>query len=84
MIKLTTKSDVDVVLSYKPKPRLKVLEESFPVGEYLVKSVRAQGVRLTTKQLKSAKFVKSPKKANGRSATTKPSNNGSKKREKRK
>ncbi len=61
ILKLTTRSDVDAVLSYKPKPRLKVLEESFPVDDYQVKSVKAQGVRLTTKELKSSKFAKSEK-----------------------
>jgi topoisomerase IV subunit A len=59
ILKLTTKTDVNIILTYKPKPRLKVLEESLPVGDYLVKSVRAQGVRLTTKETKSVKFMKS-------------------------
>ena len=58
ILKLTTKTDVEVVLTYKPKPRLKVLEESFPLVEFLVKSVRAQGVRLSAKEIKSAKFMK--------------------------
>ncbi len=56
VLKLTTKTGVNAVLTYKPKPRLKILEESFSVDEYLVKSVKANGVRLSTKAVKSAKF----------------------------
>lgn len=43
-------------LQYKPKPRLKKLEEFFDPNEHLVKSVRAAGVRLSTKDLKSGSF----------------------------
>jgi topoisomerase-4 subunit A len=57
VLKLTVKQDVDAVLTYKPKPRLRILEERFPVADYLVKSVRAGGVRLSTKEVKSVKFV---------------------------
>ncbi len=46
-----------VRLQYKPKPRLKKLEEIFDPTEHLVKSVRAAGVRLSTKDLKSGSFV---------------------------
>lgn len=56
VLKLTTKIGINAVLNYKPKPRLKVLEESFPVDDYLIKSVRANGVRLSTKEVKSVKF----------------------------
>jgi topoisomerase-4 subunit A len=44
-------------LQYKPKPRLKKLEEFFDPNEHLVKSVRAAGVRLSTKDLKSGTFT---------------------------
>jgi topoisomerase-4 subunit A len=57
ILKLTSKQDVAAELTYKPKPRLKVLEETFPVKEYLVKSVRATGVKLSDKEVRSAKFV---------------------------
>ena len=46
ILTLTTKEDVVFELKYKPKPRLKILEESFDVCDYLVKGVKAQGVRL--------------------------------------
>lgn len=57
ILKLTSKQDAAAELTYKPKPRLKVLEETFPVKEYLVKSVRAAGVKLSDKEVRSAKFV---------------------------
>ena len=58
ILKLSTKKKSEVQLTYKPKPRLKVLEESFKVSDYLVKGVKAAGVRLSTKEVKSGKFVK--------------------------
>jgi topoisomerase IV subunit A len=54
----TIREDQEVVLKYKPKPRLKVLEESFPVSDFLVKSAKAGGVRLSTKEVKSIKLRK--------------------------
>ena len=58
ILKLSTKKKEEVQLTYKPKPRLKVLDESFKVSDYLVKGVKAAGVRLSTKEIKSGKFVK--------------------------
>ena len=55
-LKVTTKEDVDAVLKYKPLSKYKVLEERFPVGDYLIKSVKAAGVRLSNKEIKSAIF----------------------------
>ncbi|MCA1755308.1 MAG: DNA topoisomerase IV subunit A, partial [Spirochaeta sp.] len=57
ILKLTVREDLSVVLSYKPKPQLRVLEEIFRIEDYLVKGVRASGVRLSTKVLKSVKLV---------------------------
>ena len=62
IMKLTVKENVAAELSYVPKPRLKVLSESFPVADYLVKGVKAAGVRLAAKEIKSGKFVKVKKK----------------------
>ncbi|MBI9109254.1 MAG: DNA topoisomerase IV subunit A [Spirochaetales bacterium] len=62
IIKMTLKDEVSVELSYKPKPRLKVLNESFAVKDYLVKGVKAAGVRLSAKEVKNGKFVKIKKK----------------------
>ena len=57
-MKLSVKENEAVELTYKPKPRLKVLNETFTVSDYLVKGVKAAGVRLSAKEVKSGKFVK--------------------------
>lgn len=57
ILDLTTDERKVARLQYKPKPRLKKLEEIFDPTEHLVKSVRAAGVRLSTKDLKSGGFV---------------------------
>jgi hypothetical protein len=44
-------------VEYKPLPRIRVLEETFRVKDYLVKGVKAGGVRLASREIKSAKFV---------------------------
>lgn len=54
---LTTRADAVVRLRYKKKPRLQKLEEDFAVGDYLVKGVRAGGVRLSTKDVSSMKLL---------------------------
>ena len=62
IMKMSVKDGEEVQLTYKPKPRLKVLEESFTVADYLVKGVKASGVRLSAKEVKNGKFVKIKKK----------------------
>jgi topoisomerase-4 subunit A len=37
-------------VSYKPRPRLKVLSETFKAQNYLVKGLKAGGVRLAAKE----------------------------------
>ena len=66
VIKLTTEQNVDAVVNYKPTPRMKITEETFHVPDYLVKSVKAAGVRLAAKEVKSAKFVKAGKKTSNK------------------
>ena len=51
VLKLTTDSDKKIALAYKPKPRLRKLNEVFPIGQYPVRGLRAGGIRLTTKEL---------------------------------
>ncbi len=46
-----------VRVNYTPKPRVKVLEESFDIEDYLVKGVKAAGVKLTGKQVRSCKLL---------------------------
>jgi topoisomerase-4 subunit A len=62
VLKLTVNRNMEAVLTYKPKPRIKILEERFPIEDYLVKSVKASGVKLTDKEVRSAKFVKKKRK----------------------
>jgi topoisomerase-4 subunit A len=58
VLALTTGQDLTVHCTYKPKPRIRVLEEDFAVNEFLVKGVKAQGVRLANREVKSAKFIR--------------------------
>ncbi len=57
LLKLTTRKKAGFLVTYKPKPRLKILEETFAVSDYLVKGIRASGNRLTTKEAKSIRMV---------------------------
>ncbi len=54
---LTTGEDLVVRLRYRKKPRLQKLEDDFVIKDYLVKSVRAAGVRLSTKEVSSARTL---------------------------
>ena len=57
----THKDAGTVTLGYKPLPRMRVLEESFEIGQYLVKGFKAAGVRISNKPLKNIKFDKERK-----------------------
>ncbi|MFH1568852.1 MAG: DNA topoisomerase IV subunit A [Gemmatimonadota bacterium] len=57
LLTMTVSTESRVVLSYKPKPRIRVLEEEFQIADYPVRGLRAGGIRLATRELKSAKFV---------------------------
>lgn len=58
LLAFTTQDKGRVVLKYKKKPGLRVLEEEFQISNFLVKGVSAQGVRLTTKDVASMKITK--------------------------
>lgn len=62
LVDLAVGADLAVVVNYTPRPRLKVLEERFPVKKFLVKSLKAAGVRLSSRDIENAKFVKTLKK----------------------
>jgi hypothetical protein len=47
-----------VIVEYKPAPRIRVLEETLNLKDYLVKGVKSGGVRLATREVKSVKFSK--------------------------
>ncbi|MBC8178798.1 MAG: DNA topoisomerase IV subunit A [Deltaproteobacteria bacterium] len=57
VLKATTLEDVCLTVNYKPKPRLRVLQETFRVSDYAIKGVKARGVRLASKEVKSVRFV---------------------------
>ena len=57
VLKATTLEDISLTINYKPKPRLRVLQQSFSVSDYIIKGVKAQGVRLANKEVKSVRFV---------------------------
>jgi topoisomerase-4 subunit A len=56
-IRLTTDSERKLVLQYKPKPRVRVLEEEFALADYPVRGAKTQGVRLSTKETESCRFA---------------------------
>jgi len=56
LLRLTTEPDAVVTVQYAPKPRVKVLEESFNVGDFLVKGIKAGGVRLANKEMKTLRM----------------------------
>ncbi|MDD9974293.1 MAG: DNA topoisomerase IV subunit A, partial [Candidatus Poribacteria bacterium] len=58
LLKLTIDRDVEVHVSYKPKPRLRILNEEFAIEDYAVRGKTAKGMRLSAREVKSAKFVK--------------------------
>jgi topoisomerase-4 subunit A len=53
----TTEKEGTIEVEYKPRAYLRVLEESFNLADYLVKGVKAQGVRLSNKEAKTVRFV---------------------------
>ena len=57
VLKLTTLLDRKVVLDYKPKPRLRVLRQEFSIADYPVRGLRAGGIRISTRELKSCRFA---------------------------
>ena len=56
IVRFTTKEDVAAVVDFKQKSLLKTADH-FPVSDYLVKGVKARGVRLKPKEFVSARFV---------------------------
>ena len=57
VLKISTADHGFVIVSYKPKPRLRVLQENFKVSDYAVKGVKAKGVRLAGKEVNSVRFI---------------------------
>ena len=55
-IRLTMERDMRVIVDYKPKPRVRVIQEEFEVEEFLVKGNKAKGVRLANREVRNGRF----------------------------
>lgn len=56
LVKLSTFENAELTVTYKPKPGLRILEEKFYFSDYLVKGVKANGVRIAVKEVASLKL----------------------------
>ncbi|MBI9094882.1 MAG: DNA topoisomerase IV subunit A [Sphaerochaeta sp.] len=56
MVKLSTHPNAELTVKYKPKPGLRILEEQFYFSDYLIKNVKANGVRIVVKDIASLKL----------------------------
>jgi topoisomerase-4 subunit A len=56
LVKLSTYSNAELTITYKPKAGLRILEEKFYFSDYLVKNVKANGVRIAVKEVASLKL----------------------------
>ena len=57
LLKFTVDNDAILQLEYKPAPRLRVLEEQFAIGDYPIQGVKANGVQLSKKVVKSVRMA---------------------------
>ncbi len=56
ILKLTTESGQKIQVNYKPKARVRILEEEFSVDDFPVRGNKARGIRLAAREMQSAKF----------------------------
>lgn len=56
LVKLSTHPNAELTVTYKPKPGLRILEEKFYFSDYLVKNVKANGVRIVVKDIASLRL----------------------------
>ncbi|MFW5960674.1 MAG: DNA topoisomerase IV subunit A, partial [Chitinivibrionales bacterium] len=59
ILKLITEPEGIITINYKPKPRIKILSESFEISDFLVKGIKASGVKLANREVKSISFERS-------------------------
>jgi topoisomerase-4 subunit A len=52
VLHVDTRQKFNFIAHYAPKPRLKVLQENFKAQDYIVKGLKAGGVRLAAKEVK--------------------------------
>ncbi|QEN07840.1 DNA topoisomerase IV subunit A [Oceanispirochaeta crateris] len=57
-VRFTTKTDVSIVVDFIQKSLIRTGLDTFPLENYLVKGVKAQGVRIKPKEFSSARFIK--------------------------
>ncbi len=57
VLRLSVREDIAAEVVFEPMPRKKNAKEVFPIADFLVKSVKAQGVRLAPRQVKSVRFI---------------------------
>jgi topoisomerase-4 subunit A len=82
MLTCTAVKDAVVRVYYIPKPRVQITEEDFKVSKFLVKGIKANGVRLATREADRAEIVdgeKKTKKSAADSAVKKPAKTAAKK-----
>ena len=53
LLKLTTAESGTISIDYKPKPRVRILAEEFEIADYAIRGLRAGGIRLAARELKS-------------------------------
>ncbi|MFA6844929.1 MAG: DNA topoisomerase IV subunit A [Sphaerochaetaceae bacterium] len=53
LIKLSTLPNAEIKVTYKPKPGMRIKEETFYFSDYSVRGARANGFRLTVKEIAS-------------------------------
>ncbi len=56
LTKLTQLENAEIMVIYKPKPGIRIKEESFYLSDFLIKGSKAKGVRLTVKEVRSLKM----------------------------
>ena len=56
VLKLTTDPATSVTVDYKPKPRIRILQEEFEVEDFPVRGTKAKGFRLASREVKSGSF----------------------------
>jgi topoisomerase-4 subunit A len=56
VVKLSMLENAEIRVVYKPKPGLRIKEESFYLSDYLVKGAFTKGTRLTVKEVKSLRM----------------------------
>jgi topoisomerase-4 subunit A len=57
---IDTREAFSFIVKFKPKPRLKVLQAEYHAGDYEEKGLKAQGVRLASKEADKVLLEKKP------------------------